>query len=85
MSRRRALSTTAPVQQGEAREKSEMHSRPEAKMGKKWGVPKIGAYIPDDGEYDDPVLRVDAWGRPSSAPAVSGRRAYAPRSSLLKK
>ena len=54
-------------------------------MGKKWGVPKIGAYIPDDGEYDDPVLRVDAWGRPSSAPAVSGRRAYAPRSSLLKK
>ena len=33
----------------------------EENMGKKWGVPKIGAWIPDDGKYADLMLRSEAW------------------------
>ena len=50
------------LQQGQARMKSDMQQA-EENMGKFWkgSVPKIGAYIPDNGEYDDPSLRADAW------------------------
>jgi len=50
------------IQQGRQREKS-MMQQAEEMNGVMWGVPKIGAYIPDDGEggYDEPVLRADAW------------------------
>ena len=48
------------LQQGEARMKSQMQQAEE--MNAQWkGVPKIGAYIPDDGEYGDQFLRRDAW------------------------
>jgi hypothetical protein len=50
------------LQQGEARMKSDMQEAEEM-LAENWkgGVPKIGAYIPDDGEYNDQLLRVDAW------------------------
>ena len=50
------------LQQGRARMKSDMQEAEEM-LAENWkgGVPKIGAYIPDDGEYNDQLLRVDAW------------------------
>ena len=33
----------------------------EENMGKKWGAPKIVAFIPDNGIYDKATLRRDAW------------------------
>ena len=50
------------LQQGKARERSKMQEAEEMNAQNwKGGVPKIGAYIPDNGEYGDTDLRGEAW------------------------
>jgi hypothetical protein len=50
------------LQQGSARMKSQMQEAEEM-LAENWkgGVPKIGAFIPDNGDYTDVALRLDAW------------------------
>jgi hypothetical protein len=66
------------LQQGKARERSQMQEAEEMNAQNwKGGVPKIGAYIPDDGHYGDGIYDVDTVRRDAWAAIRCARRQWA--------